>query len=487
MTLAERCGAQGPAREAACAALLERVQREGLAFVRVAWADLHGTLRGKTLVLPGPALEGALRDGIGMVSTVLLKDTSDRTAFKVFEPGALAALPGFGSANNVQLLPDPAAFHVLPWAPDTGWLRAEPFWDDGSALAADPRRVLQRALADLAERGLSLRCGLELEFHLHRIEGDALAPAQAGWPGEPPAVRHGHPGYRLLSEEHADLLAVPLATVRRTALALGMPLRSLEIELGPSQVEAVFAPTDALLAADQLLLFRSAVRQALRREGWLASFACVTPLPHAIASGWHLHQSLVDAEGRNAMVRESPAGAPDDARQVLSDLGAHWLAGLLAHAPALAAISAPSLNAYARYQGSVMAPQSAVWGRDNRGAMLRVIGAPGDTATRIENRLGEPLANPYLTMAAQVFAGLHGLQQRLAAPPAAENPYATAPTLPATLGEALDALARDKVLCAGLGAPMAGVYQAIKRQEIARHAQAADPAAWLAREYFGRF
>ncbi len=487
MTLAERCGAQGPAREAACAALLERVRREDLAFVRIAWADLHGTLRGKTLVLPGPALEGALQDGIGMVSTVLLKDSSDRTAFKVFEPGALAGLPGFGSANNVQLLPDPAAFHRLPWAPDTGWLRAEPYWDDGSAVAADPRRVLQRALAELAERGLSLRCGLELEFHLHRIDGDALAPAQAGWPGEPPAVRHGHPGYRLLAEEHADLLAAPLATVRRTALALGMPLRSLEIELGPSQVEAVFAPTDALLAADQLVLFRSAVRQALRREGWLASFACVMPLPHAIASGWHLHQSLVDAEGRNAMVRQSPSGAADDARQLLSDTGAHWLAGLLAHAPALAAISAPSLNAYARYQGSVMAPQSAVWGRDNRGAMLRVIGAPGDPATRIENRLGEPLANPYLTMAAQVFAGLHGVQQRLAAPPAAENPYASAPTLPASLGEALDALARDELLSAGLGASMASAYQAIKRQEIARHAQAADPAAWLAREYFGRY
>lgn len=487
MTLAERCGAHSPARRAACAALLERVQREGLAFVRVAWADLHGTMRGKTLVLPGPALERALEDGIGMVSTVLLKDSADRTAFKVFEPGALDALPGFGSANNLLLLPDPGSFQVLPWAPDTGWLRAETFWDDGQPVAVDPRRVLQRALAELATHGLSLRCGLELEFHLHRIDDDGLATAQAGWPGPAPAVRHGHPGYRLLAEEHADLMAAPLATVRRTALALGLPLRSLEIELGPSQVEAVFAPTDALQAADQLLLFRNAVRQALRREGWLASFSCVPPLPHSIASGWHLHQSLVDAEGRNAFVRSGAAGASGDARQVLSDTGAHWLAGLLAHAPALAAISAPSLNAYARYQGSVMAPQSAVWGRDNRGAMLRVIGAPGDAATRIENRLGEPLANPYLTMAAQVFAGLHGLRHPLEPPPATENPYASAPTLPATLAEALDALARDEVLASGLGVPMATVYQAIKRQEIARHAQAADPAAWLAREYFGRY
>lgn len=490
MTLAERCGAQGPAREAACAALLERVQREGLAFVRVAWADLHGALRGKSLVCPGPALAAALRDGLGMVSTVLLKDGSDRTAFRVFEPEARAGLPGFGAANNVLLLPDPASFQRLPWAPDTGWLRAEPFWADGTAVAADPRRVLQRALAELAERGLALRCGLELEFHLHRLDDDALAPAQAGWPGEPPAVRHSHPGYQLLSEEHADLVAEPLALVRETALALGLPLVSLEVEFGPSQVEAVFAPTDALTAADQMVLFRSAVRQALRRRGWLASFACRPPLPHSIASGWHLHQSLVDADGRNALQRAEPARAAEgDARRLLSDTGAHWLAGLLAHAPALAALSAPSLDAYARYQGSVMAPQSAVWGLDNRGAMLRVIGGPGEAGTRIENRLGEPTANPYLVMAAQVFAGLHGLQQRLEPPPAVENPYepgVQAAPLPASLAQALEALAADETLSQGLGAPMAAVYQAVRRQEISRHAQAAEPDRWLAREYFGR-
>jgi glutamine synthetase len=214
----------------------------------------------------------------------------------------------------------------------------------------------------------------------------------------------------------------------------------------------------------------------------------VPPLPGSVASGWHLHQSLVDGEGRNAMARAAAAGANNGAQQVLSDAGAHWLAGLLAHAPGLAAICATSIPAYARFRGSVMAPQAAVWARDNRGAMLRVVGGPGDAATRIENRIGEPMANPYLTIAAQIHAGLHGLRQRLQPPPAAETPYAPGhPTLPQHLADALDSLTADSVLQQGLGAPMVALYRAIKRQELARHAQAEDKPAWERREYFGRY
>jgi glutamine synthetase len=197
---------------------------------------------------------------------------------------------------------------MLPWAPGTAWLRAEPFWADGSPVAVDPRRVLQRALAALAAR-TAWRCnaGWRVEFHIYRIVDERLAPEDSAWPAEPPAVRLIHPGYHLLSEAHADLADEALALVRRTALGLGLPLRSMEIELGPSQVEAVFAPTDALTAADQMLMFRNGVRQALRRAGYHASFVCRPPLPQAVASGWHLHQSLLHAaDGSNAMVPSAP-------------------------------------------------------------------------------------------------------------------------------------------------------------------------------------
>ena len=494
MTLAARSGLQCAARQAACAALLSRVREQGIQQVRVAWADLHGTLRGKTLVVDvhaadlGGALVSALDEGVGLVSTMFLKDTSDRTAFPVFEPGALSALTGFGSANNAMLLPDPESFTVLPWVPGTGWLRAQPVWPDGSPVLADPRAVLQGALARLADAGFGLRCGLEVEFHIHRITDERLAAEDAAWPAEPPEVRLLHPGYQLLSESWADMADEALTIVRRTLLGLGLPLRSLEIELGPSQVEAVLAPSDALTAADHMVLLRSGVRQALRRAGYHASFVCKPPLPHAVASGWHLHQSLVDSEGVNAMVREQAVGAADDARQVLSDTGVHWLAGLLQHAAGMTALCAPTIPAYARFQGSVMAPQAVLWGRDNRGAMLRVLGAPGDGATRIENRLGEPMANPYLMIAAQVLAGLDGLQRQLQPGPATSSPYGpqTQP-LPASLSHALDALAADPVLQAGLGPVMANVYERIKRQEVARHAAAEDRSQWERREYFGRF
>jgi glutamine synthetase len=492
MTLASRCGLAGPAREAALAALLARLRDERIETLRVAWCDLHGALRGKTLVVGAdPAwLRGPFADGIGMVSTVLLKDSADRTAFKVFEPGALDALSGFGAANNLLLLPDPASLQLLPWAPGTAWVRGETCWADGTPVAADPRRVLQRALASLHEAGYGLRCGLELEFHVWRIVGEGAGADRAAddaWPAEPPLLAPVHPGYQLLSEAHADRADEVLALVRRTALGLGLPLRSLEIELGPSQFEAVFAATDALTAADQVVLFRNGVRQALRRAGFHASFCCRPPLPHAVASGWHLHQSLVDRDGRNAMRRDVAAGDRLDARQLLSDAGVHWLGGLLAHAAGASALAATTIPAYGRYRHSPMAPQAAVWGRDNRGALLRVIGGPGDDATRIENRAGEPAANPYLYIAAQVWAGLDGLRRALDPGPATESPYAEgAPPLPGALAEALDALAADAVLMQGLGAEMATVLLAVRRNELARHAEAEDPAAWERREYLAR-
>jgi glutamine synthetase len=512
MTLAGRSGSDSPARQGACEVLLRRVSEERIESVRVAWCDLHGQLRSKTVVCgdDGAALRAVLDDGVSLVSTVLLKDSADRTAYAVFKPGTAGGVPGlrgFGPANNLLLLPDPATLLPLPWAPGTAWLRAEPFWPDGTAVAPCPRRALQRALAELAafavpratetaaevepERpatGLALRCGLEVEFHIHRITDDRLGPDDATWPAEPPAVRHTHPGYHLLSDALADRMEEPLALVRRTALGLGLPLRSLEVELGPSQVEAVFAPVDALTAADQMVLLRNGLRQALRRAGYHASFVCRPPLAESVASGWHLHQSLVDAAGAPRLPAASPAGALDDALQQLSPLGAQWLAGLLAHAPGMAALCVPSIPAYARLQGSMMAPQAAVWGRDHRGAMLRVLGGPGDVATRIENRLPEPMANPYLAIAAQVWAGLDGLRRGLQPGPAADGAALdTAARLPTSLRAALDALSADRVLQQGLGSELGAVYDTVRRHELSRHAQAADAAAWERREYFSRF
>jgi glutamine synthetase len=492
MSFAAQCGVNDAARQAAQAEAVRRIEAGGLELVRFAWCDLHGMLRGKTLVAAAAAQ--AMADGVGMVSTLLLKDTADRTAYKVFEAGGAAGLPGFEFGGNVMLLADPASLKELPWAEKTGWLQCQPWFPDGRPVELDTRHVLQSALAKLAQAGYGMKCGLEIEFHIYRItEGGLqpqLDPELAGWPGLPPEVGMIHPGYHLLSEQWADMAEEPLRIVQRTAQALGLPLLSLEIELGPSQVEAVFEATDAQAAADNMVLFRSAVKQALRRAGYHATFMCRPPFPNIMSSGWHLHQSLVDlASGANLFKRASPAAGttPSDAQYTLSETGEHYLAGLLAHARGMTAFCTPTVNGFGRFRPNALAPQSILWGRDNRGAMLRVVGQCNDNSTRIENRLGEPAANPYLYLASQIHAGLDGIARRLKAPPATDAPYGgSADKIPTSLGEALEALKADAVLVAAFGDTFVGHLIHIKQAEIARHADAEDKDDWQRREYFSR-
>jgi glutamine synthetase len=338
-------------------------------------------------------------------------------------------------------------------------------------------------------------CGLEVEFHIYRIKdphnGPDLDPELAAWPGLPPTVSMIHPGYNLLAESWIDMAEEPLRIVQHTAQALGLPLQSLEIELGPSQVEAVFDATDALTAADNMVLFRNGVRQALRRAGYHASFMCRPPFPNIMSSGWHLHQSLVDrATGANAFMRDAPAPGttPLDALHTLTDTGTAWLGGLLAHARGMASLCTPTVNGFGRFRPNALAPQAALWGRDNRGAMLRVVGGAGDGATRIENRIGEPAANPYLYMAAQIHAGLDGLARSLMPPRATESPYASdAEMIPTNLPDALAALQDDGALVEGFGADFVRYYRRVKLSEAQRHAAAEDPTDFERREYFSRF
>ncbi len=479
----------------ALAELRRRIEDSSLALIRFAWCDPHGVVRGKTLTRTA-ALK-ALHQGVGMVSTLMLKDTSDRTAFKVFEPGLAHTLPGLGYANNVLLRPIPESFRVLPWTDSTGWLQCQPVFPDGRVVPYDTRSQLQSALARLAQRGLGMVCGLEIEFHIYRLRdaqhGAHLDPNQAAWPGLAPEVSLIHPGYNLLSESWFDLSEEPLRIVQHTAQALGMPLASLEIELGPSQVEAVFEATDALTAADNMVLFRSAVQQALRRAGYHATFMCRPPFEQIMSSGWHLHQSLVQLDsGQNAFMRATPApfSTGREAGHTLSELGCRYLAGLLHHAKGMTVLCTPTANGFGRFRPNALAPQSIVWGFDNRGAMLRVIGGAGDSATRIENRLGEPAANPYLYMASQLHAGLSGMTQDLNAPLATESPYATDgdPSLriPTNLRDALQALSADAAMTQGLGADFIQYYSALKQLEQQRLDAAEDPIEFQRREYFSR-
>lgn len=501
-SFAEQCGVHDSTRQSALAHTNRLIEASGIELVRFAWCDLHGVLRGKSLMASAAAK--AMQNGVGMVSTLMLKDTSDRTAYKVFEAGGTSDLPGFEYASNLMLLADPGSFKPLPWATKTGWMQGQLRFLDGRPVELDTRHVLQHALQRLKQAGYGMKCGLEIELHVYRLDQDspdqALDPEQAAWPGLPPRVSMIHPGYSLLNETWFDMSEEPLRIIRDTALALGLPLHSLEVEFGPSQVEAVFDATDALTAADNMVLFRNGVKQALRRAGFHATFMCRPPFPNIMSSGWHLHQSLFElndaasnapdhAPRRNAFMRDQPGAGtlPNDAQYTLSEIGEHYLAGLLVHARAMTVFCTPTVNGFGRFQPNALAPQSVLWGRDNRGAMLRVVGGSGDPATRIENRIGEPAANPYLYLASQIHAGLDGIQRRLKAPPATDAPYGSLDTrLPTSLNEALDALLADQVLVDAFGSAFVNYLVRVKRSEASRYEEAVDKIDFQRREYFSR-
>jgi glutamine synthetase len=318
-----------------------------------------------------------------------------------------------------------------------------------------------------------------VEFHIFKLDNPRLTPADATWPGEAPEVSLISQGYQYLTETRLDQIEPILETVRRDVMALSLPLRSVEVELGPSQCEFTFQPQAGLTAADTMILFRSAVKQICRRQGYHASFMARPKLANLASSGWHLHQSLRDRRSNiNAFTSHD--------KEPVSRLGRNFLAGLLSHARAAAAFTTPTINGYKRYRSHSLAPDRAVWGRDNRGVMIRVLGGTGDPAARLENRVGEPAANPYLYMASQIVTGLDGMERMLDPGPSADTPYeAPALHLPKSLDEALRALRNDACLADGFGRPFIDYYVRIKEAEIARYQ--AEITDWEQREYFDLF
>ena len=474
----ERHGLWSDEQRQAAQRIDDLVRTEELEVVRFSFPDQHGILRGKTLVAPEAA--ATLRNGCTITSTLIAKDTAHRTVFPVFTAGGGFAMPEMKGGADLLMVADPATFRILPWAPRTGWVLCDLFFPDGRPVPFATRRLYGAVLQDLCARGFEYVAGLEVEFHIFRLDDARMRPEQAGQPGEPPAVSLLSHGYQYLTEQRYDQMEPVLEIVRRDILKLGLPLRSVELEFGPSQCEFTFAPTVGVEPADTMVLFRSAVKQICRRHGYHATFMCRPRIANAFASGWHLHQSLRRRDTRANAFTPRDAGAP------LSDVGMHYLGGLISHARAATLFATPTVNGYKRYRSYSLAPDRANWGRDNRGVMLRVLGGPGDPASRIENRVGEPAANPYLYMASQILAGLDGLDRTLDPGPAADTPYETAAEpLPRTLREAIDALRADGFFAAAMGKAFVDYYVVIKQAEIARHEQ--DVSDWEQREYFEMF
>jgi glutamine synthetase len=486
LSFVDRYGLWSETQVRAAAAVDKSIVQKKLELVRFSFPDQHGVLRGKTVVA-GEAPH-ALRNGLTMTSTLLAKDTSHRTVFPVFDPGAGIGVPEMSGAGNFIMVADPLTFRVLPWAENTGWVLCDCYFINGRKVPIATRHVYRDALAKLAKAGFDYVAGLEIEFHLFKIEDARLGAETLDWPAEPPLVSHTTHGYQYLTEARYDQVAPILEILRKSVVALGLSLQSLEVEFGPSQYEFTFASESGVTAGDAMVLLRSALKQVARRHGYLLSFMCRPRLPNTLASGWHLHQSLVEMKSKaNAFTSQSD-------KDILSPLGRKFLAGLLANAGAATAFTTPTINGYKRFEGvNTMAPIQAVWAKDNRGAMIRIMGEPGDPKTHLENRAGEPLANPYLYMASQIYAGLDGINRSLDPGPPTEAPYQKSPALalPGTLEEALAALRANACFRAGFGEQFVDYYARMKEAEIARchkantnNPERAGVSEWEHREYF---
>lgn len=470
----DRNGLWGPEQYAAAERIQRTIDELGIDRIRVSFADQHGIPHGKTLTVP--SFRDALADGHGVPSTLVLKDTSGRNVYPVFTKDAGLGMPELAGVGDMVLVPDPTTFRVLPWADRTAWVLCDGYFRDGRPVPFATRHICRRLLDELAGRGYEYVVGLEVEFHVFRLDHAPSDPADTGWPGEPPRVSMLGPGYQLLADQRIDQLDDVVALIHATADELTLDIRSIEVELGPSQLEVTFGPQPGLRAADDMVLFRSAMKQACRRRGYHASFMCRPHLPNIMSSGWHLHQSLRElATGENAFATSEDA--------LLSPLGRHFLGGILEHARSASVFTTPTINGYKRYRPYSLAPDHVVWGVDNKGAMVRLVGGGADPVTHLENRCGEPAANPYLYIAAQLVSGLDGVDRGLSPGEPTETPYeGGGRTLPVSLIEAVDELRQDPTFAKALGSDVVDYLIAIKQAEINRFLTTVTD--WEQREYF---
>jgi glutamine synthetase len=441
----------GPAAEAV-AATQARLAHQGVHTLLVQFTDVHGVAKGK--YLPLSKLPELLRTGAGFAGP------------SIWGTG----LPRTGARAEYYARADLHTLQALPWMP--GYARAVcSGWVDGQAFDACPRQVLQRATARLAERGWVLKTGIEPEFFLLRQQAGQWRPADD-------ADRLDKPSY--------DLKSLPrqasfLHALHECLSSWGLDVLQLDHEDAHGQYEVNFAYDEALASADHLMGFKLAA-QALAEARGLAFSMMPKPFANQPGSGMHFHVSLWSGPQPGAQGLFEPSEGDRAQGQVMSRLGRQFVAGVLAHAPALCALAAPTVNSYKRLtvgeslSGTTWAPAYVAHGPNNRTALVRTL--PG----RFEWRLPDASANPYLASAALIAAGLDGIDRELDPGPDYHDDLFELPlaeirrrgigVLPQSLDQALDAMQADEVVCSALGTTLSQEFLRLKRAEwlaYARH------------------
>jgi glutamine synthetase len=435
------------------AAVAERLRAAGFDVLRVSYADMIGVDRGRDVLLE--ELPGAMEHGLAFCRAVY--HTSPMGDVVPVQGGVEDGLP------DITVFPDLATVTALPWEPRAAWCIGDAVTPDGAAAPESPRVVAQRVARHAAGLGYNLVCGPELEFYLCEPGPGGAWQRYANELGNVYVVgRKGDPQGMLLG-------------MLRQLRDAGLRVTAANHEFAPGQFEINLGHSDLADAADRSFRLKSAVQEIARHAGLLATFMA-KPFNDEGGSGFHVHLSIEDPAGGN--VFGDPAG-PDG----LSAAGRHAVGGVLCHARALSALLNPTINSYKRFGPHTLAPWLIDWGLDNRSAMVRIPPERG-AAARMEVRLGDATANPYLAMAAVGAAVCLGIADKVEPPQKLEGygyDPARAEMLPLRLGDALDALEADRALTEVLGDYFVTSFVAYKRNEIERFERFVTD--WEFREY----
>jgi glutamine synthetase len=428
-------------------AIREDLQSRGIDVLRFVYSDILGITRSKDMLVS--QLEKSAHNGPAFSQGVWITTTRGG----VLDGGNIASdgLPDL----ITQLVPE--TITPMPWEPGVAYVITDAFNPDGSENMLSPRMVLRKVIDEYRELGLQPVCGPELEFYI--------------------ADRTPEGGFkRSLTATGRVYTSGATVDPRGTFLHLMRMLDQMNIgvfagnhEFSPSQYEINMWHSEALDAADRTFLFKTAIKDIVARTGQHATFLG-KPWADEGGSGFHLHFSVTDFEGNNKM---------HDGHGELSETARQLIAGLTANGNALTALTNPTVNAFKRLGPDTLAPYRANWGYDNRSCMVRIPPERGQ-GTRLEVRVGDGAANPYLIIAGVLAAGLDGIKRNLAcAPDAVGMAYDNegAEVLPATFAEALDALEANSNLHNHLAKEMVDVFLVLKRDEIARYeAEVSDPS-----------
>ncbi len=435
--------ARRPSREG-LSSWLSELAEVGVRAVRLQYADLHGICRGKDI--PLSAFPHVSDDGIGFVAAIMTIDLRHHVV-SGFEEGF----------PDLIARPDLNTLVPLPWQPDVVACLVDledPVTRTPSAL--DSRGALKRVLANFSDLGVVPIVAPEFEFYL--CERDPQAPN----------------GYRPYASQDSGAYTVgdvadPKGTLSRmldAAVELDLDAIAAAHEYGRAQFEINLSHGPALHSADRAFRYKAMVKEMAARDGLLATFMG-KPFNDDEGSGLHLHISFSDADGNNAC--DGGAGEPHG----LSPLARHFMAGVLEHGPGMMVFFNPTVNAYRRISAEALVPTRVCWGHDHRMTLIRVPKERG-SATRLEIRLGDGTANPYLAYTAALAAGLDGIRRELEPPEPLTGMIYDLPEeqlgrpLPTSFQEALIELKADGVLLEALGEKLVDTFEAIKTFEMDR-------------------